>query len=79
MLMVGPKRTSTPFTFASFPNSCPSSLTSSIFHVDPTDIAHGKHADDLPDFPSPLTPLGPSDILRLGMFNLSILWVYQAS
>ena len=41
------------------------------------DIAHGKHADDFPEFESPLTPFGPSDILMLGIPFLSILLVYQ--
>ena len=79
MLIVGPKRISTPLALASLASSFPSSLTRSKFQVDPTEIAHGKQAEGSPDFPSPLTPFGPSDILRLGIFNLSILFVYQAS
>jgi hypothetical protein len=49
------------------------------FHEDPIDIAHGKHADDFPELPSPLTPLGPSDIFIFGIPSLSILLVCQAS
>jgi hypothetical protein len=45
--------------------------------VEPKDIAHGKQAEVFPEFESPLTPLGPSDILMLGIFLLSILLVYQ--
>jgi hypothetical protein len=41
------------------------------------EIAHGKHAEDFPELESPLTPFGPSDILMLGIFTLSILFVYQ--
>ena len=46
-------------------------------HVDPIDIAQGKQAEDLPEVESPLTPLGPSDILILGISSLSILFVYH--
>ena len=49
------------------------------FQVDPIDIGDGKHAEDLPEFPLPLTPLGPSDILIEGIFNRSILWVCHES
>ena len=77
--MVGPNRTSTSLSLASDPSSIPSLLIKSISHVEPSDMALGKHADGWPELPSPLTPLGPSDIFMLGIFSLSILWVCQAS
>ena len=75
--MVGPKRTSTSFACASSPKAMPMFLINSRSHEEPIDIAHGKQAEVFPEFESPLTPLGPSDILILGTFLLSILLVYQ--
>ena len=76
---MGPNRTSTPLISASAANSSPNKLIRFKFHVDPIDIAHGKQADDFPEVPSPLTPLGPSDIFIFGTPSLSILLVCQAS
>ena len=77
--MVGPNKTSASFVLASLPNSTPNRLIKFIFHDEPREIALGKQADDFPELPSPLTPFGPSDILILGIFSLSILFVCHAS
>ena len=75
--MVGPSKTSTSLSLASSPKATPIFSSSSSFQVDPIRIGQGKHAEVLPEVPSPLTPFGPSDILILGMSSLSILLVYQ--
>ena len=79
MFIVGPNRTSTSLAFDSSPSSRPKRFIKPIFHVDPREIALGKQADDFPELPLPLTPLGPSDIFILGISNLSTLFVCQAS
>ena len=75
--MVGPNNTSTSFACASSPNAMPIFLINLRSHVEPIDIAQGKQAEDFPEFESPRTPLGPSDIFILGIFFFSILLVYQ--
>ena len=40
-------------------------------------MGHGKQAELLLEVESPRTPLGPSDILILGMFSLGILFEYH--
>ena len=77
ILIVGPSNTSTSFAFASSPKASPSWLINSRSHVEPIEIAQGKQAEDFPEFESPLIPFGPSDILILGTFAWSILFVYQ--
>jgi hypothetical protein len=80
VLIVGPRMICDPLAMDSSPISRPHSCSSSVSQVAPRAVAQGKQAAGTPlKNRVPRTPLGPSDIRRVGMFRRGTEAVCQKS